>query len=81
MRRIRPFKSKRALEELLTTRFATNPTCSAITAVVVKRLPRPNLDAPNWQASYFRHGGLTAASLLAADEFARQASAEFDLEE
>jgi hypothetical protein len=81
MRRIKPFKSKRVLEDLLMRRFATESTCSGITKVVVKRLERPNLDAPNWQASYFRHGGFTPAALMAADEIARVASTEFDLDE
>jgi hypothetical protein len=81
MRRIRCFKSKRILEELLMTRFATEPTCSGITSVVVKRLSRTDLNTPNWTATYFRHGGLTPAALLAADEITHRASTEFDLDE
>jgi hypothetical protein len=81
MRRIRCFKSKRILEELLMTRFATEPTCSGITSVVVKRLSRTDLNAPNWAATYFHHGGLALAISMAADEIARRASTEFDLDE
>jgi hypothetical protein len=81
MRRIRPFKSKRVLEELLLQRFALEPVCCGITTVVVKRLPRSNQDAPNWHASYFRHGGLDPAAISAADAIAGKASVEFDLDE
>jgi hypothetical protein len=81
MRRIRPIKSKRLLEELLMNRLSADSVCVGITGVVVKWLPRSGPDVPNWQASYFRHGGLDPAALSAAKEIGYRASTEFDLEE
>jgi hypothetical protein len=40
MRRIRPMKAKRALEELLMRRLSDEPACAGISAVIVEWRPR-----------------------------------------
>jgi hypothetical protein len=80
MRRIRPIKAKRALEELLMRRLFDEPACAGICAVIVKWRPRSDPDIPNWDATYSRHGELTPAAFWAAENI-REALAVFDLEE
>jgi hypothetical protein len=81
MRRIRPIKTEQALEELLMQRLAADPVCANVSSVVIKRLARSGRDVPNWDATYFRHGGLTLAAVSAAQKISLEASAVFDLEE
>jgi hypothetical protein len=82
MRRVRPAKTKGALEELLMGRLRADPVCAGISTVFVNWLPRSGPEGRNWYSSLFRQGGgLSVAALAAAEKISRQASAEFDLEE